>query len=92
MKWKQNNILEVDTGTDPDNIDAERILKLIDGQTTQPFKLEIMYTSKTNNQANGIWSGDPDTGLSRLSAMDITSTLKTRLQERHILQHQRYNS
>ena len=23
-------------------------------ETTQPFKLEIMYTSKTNNQANGI--------------------------------------
>ena len=52
-------------------------------ETTQPFKSEIMYTSKTNNQANGIRSGDLDTRLSVLSAMDITSTSKTRLQEKH---------
>ena len=50
---------------------------------TQPFKSEIVYISKTNNQENGIWSGDPDTRLSILSAMDITSTSKTRLQEKH---------
>ena len=28
--------------------------KRLSPETTQPFKLEIMYTSKTNNQANGI--------------------------------------
>ena len=58
-------------------------LKRLLPETTQPSKLETMYTSKTNNQANGIWSGDPDTGLFVLSAMDIASTLKIKPQERH---------
>ena len=29
-------------------------------EITQPFKLEIMSTSRTNNPENGILSGDPD--------------------------------
>ena len=52
-------------------------------EKSQPFKLEIMYISKTNNQEMGFESGDPDTRLSVLSTMDITSTSKTRLQEKH---------
>ena len=52
-------------------------------ETTPPFKSEIVYTSKTNNQANWSWSGDQDTRLFVLSTTDITSTSKTKLQEKH---------
>ena len=42
-----------------------------------------VYFKKQTTRQMGLEVGDPDTGLSILSGTDITSTLKTRLQERH---------
>ena len=42
------------------------------------FKISNRIYFKTNNQENGISSGDLDTGLFVLSVMDTTCTSKTR--------------
>ena len=50
-------------------------------EQNQDLKLETQYTSKTKPLGNGTSNGEQDTESSRLSAKDVTCTLKTKPQE-----------